>query len=102
MAISNDTKTVSKCQLVPVKKQAFSEKIEAITPLFLATIGAVIGIVVLSQPKIDETKATAGMGLAVMSIFGGASIAKKAIKSKPDFAVKQQDANLEVDTPADR
>ena len=74
-------------------KNLIPEVIEAITPLFLATIGAVIGVVVLIQPEIDNTKATAGLGLAGTSIAGSAGLARTS-RSEQNLAVKQQDENL--------
>ncbi|MEL6439860.1 MAG: hypothetical protein AAFQ80_11475 [Cyanobacteria bacterium J06621_8] len=54
------------------------DTIEAITPLFIATVGAIIGIVVLVQPaeRIDNTRATAGLGLAGTAIAGAAGLAR--------------------------
>ena len=53
-------------------KNSIPEIIEAATPLVLATIGGVIAIVVLMQPTIDNdnTKVTAGLGLAGTAIAG--------------------------------
>ena len=76
-------------------KTSISEIIEALTPLILATIGAVIGIVVLVQPKISETRATAGLGLAGTAIAGAAGLARTS-NNEQDFSVKQQDGNLKV------
>lgn len=101
MTTYNNTKASNKRQSVPVVNQSVPEIIEAITPLFLATIGAVIGVVVLIQPEINDTRATAGLGLAGTSIAGAAGLARTG-RSEQDFSVKQQDGNLEVDTPADR
>ena len=80
-------------------KNSIPEVIEAITPLVLATIGAVIGIVVLIQPGINDTRATAGFGLAGTAIAGSAGLARTS-RSEQDFSVKQQDGNLKVETPA--
>ncbi|WP_019503847.1 hypothetical protein [Pleurocapsa sp. PCC 7319] len=100
---SNSIKTSNKRQAAPVVNCSLPEVIEAVTPLFLATIGAVIGVVVLVQPmgRIDDTRATAGLGLAGTAIAGAAGLARTG-RSQQDFSVKQQDGNLEVDTPADR
>ncbi|WP_019503837.1 hypothetical protein [Pleurocapsa sp. PCC 7319] len=99
MTIFNSSKTSNKRQLAPVVNCSLPEVIEAITPLFLATIGAVIGVVVLIQPEINETRATAGLGLAGTAIAGAAGLARTG-RSEQDFSVKQKDGNLEVETPA--
>lgn len=99
----NSSKTSNKRQPAPIANYSISEVIEAITPLFLATIGAVIGVVVLVQPegRIDDTRATAGLGLAGTAIAGAAGLARTS-RSEQDFSVKQQDGRLEVEAPADR
>lgn len=88
-----------KRQLSPRLYSPLPEVIEAITPLFLATVGALIGVVVLVQPDADGTKTTAGLGLAGTAIAGAAGLARTG-RSEQDFSVKQQDGNLEVETPA--
>ncbi|MDJ0746042.1 MAG: hypothetical protein QNJ32_22140 [Xenococcaceae cyanobacterium MO_167.B27] len=74
-------------------QNSISEVFEAVTPLVMATIGALIGVVVLVQPEISDTKATAGLGLAGTAIAGAAGLARTS-KSEQDFSVKQQDGNL--------
>lgn len=74
--------------------------IESATPLFLATVGAVLGIAVLF-PGVTDTKASDALNLAAIAMAGGAGLARSG-RSEQDFSVKQQDGNLEVDTPADR
>lgn len=102
MTTFNNTKTSNKRRLVPVGNQAVPEIIEAITPLFLATVGAIIGVVVLVNDFNDNgTKATAGLGLAGTAITGAAGLARTG-RSGQDFSVKQEDGSLEVETPADR
>lgn len=96
----NSSKISNKRQKAPITNYLIPEVIEAITPLFLATVGAVIGVVVLAT-DVDEPKATAGLGLAGTAIAGAAGLARTG-GSQQDFSVKQQDGNLEVDTPADR
>ena len=76
-------------------KNSIPEVIEALTPLFLATLGALIGVVVLIQPEIDETRATAGLGLAGTAIAGAAGLARSG-KSEQDFSMKQQEQKLKV------
>lgn len=103
MTTFNRTKNLNKPQQAPVVNYANPEFIEAITPLFLGAIGAVIGFVVLVQPtgRIDNTRATAGLGLAGTAIAGAAGLARSG-RSEQGFSVKEQDGNLEVETPADR
>ncbi len=79
-------------------KNSISEIIEALNPLILATIGGVIGVVVLVQPGINETKMTAGLGLAGTAIAGAAGLARTG-KNEQDFSVRQKDGNLAVKTP---
>ena len=71
-------------------KNSIPEIIESLTPLILATIGAVIAIVILFQPSISETRATAGFGLAGTAIAGAAGLARTG-SSEQDFSLKQQD-----------
>ena len=78
-------------------KNLIPEIIESLTPLILATVGAVIAIVVLFQPSISETRATAGFGLAGTAIAGAAGLARTG-NSEQGFSVKQQDENLKVET----
>lgn len=101
MTNSNDKKNLNKYQLASGANYSLPEVIEAITPLFLATIGAVIGVIVLIQPKINDTRATAGLGLAGTAIAGAAGLARTG-RNEQDFSVKQQDGFLEIETPADR
>jgi hypothetical protein len=75
------------------------EVIRAITPMFMATIGAVIAVTVLVSPKITDAKWSAGLGLAGTAIAGAAGLAQSS-KNEPDFSVKKQGDNLEVETPA--
>jgi len=77
------------------------ELIRAITPIFMATIGAVIGITVLVSPNITDAKWSAGLGLAGTAIAGAAGLAQTS-KSEPDFSVKKQGDNFQVETPANQ
>ncbi len=67
--------------------------------MFMATIGAVIAIAVLVSPKITDAKWSAGLGLAGTAIAGAAGLAQSS-KQEPDFSVKKQGDNLQVETPA--
>ena len=78
-------------------KNSISDIIEALTPLTLAAVGALIGIVVLVQPNIKETTATAGLGLAGTAIAGAAGLARSSTGEK-DASLKQN-GNLKVETP---
>ena len=96
----NNSKTSNKRQQASIA-YLLPEVIEAISPLFLATIGAVIGVAIIIKPPADSTIATAGMGLAGTAIAGAAGLARTG-RSEQGFSVKEQDGNLEVETPADR
>ncbi len=52
------------------------ETIRALTPVFLATIGGVMGIAVLVTPNLGEAKWSAGFGLAGTAIAGAAGLAQ--------------------------
>jgi hypothetical protein len=80
-------------------KSLTPEVIRAITPMFMATIGAVIGVAVLVSPKITDAKWSAGLGLAGTAIAGAAGLAQSS-KNEPDFSVNKQGDNLQVKTPA--
>ena len=96
----NSYKTSNKRQQAPIANYSIPEVIEAVTPLFLATIGGVIAVVVLIQPNVKAEKATAGLGLAGTAIAGAAGLARTG-RNGQDFSVKQEDGTLEVETPAD-
>jgi uncharacterized membrane protein len=80
-------------------KSLTPEVIQAITPIFMATIGGVIGVAVLVSPNITSSKWSAGLGLAGTAIAGAAGLAQNS-KNEPDFSVKTRGDNLEVETPA--
>ncbi|MEH2284858.1 MAG: hypothetical protein V7K90_26670 [Nostoc sp.] len=80
-------------------KSLTPEIIRAITPMFMATIGAVIGVAVLVSPNITDAKWSAGLGLAGTAIAGAAGLAQSS-KNEPDFSVKKRGDNLEVETPS--
>lgn len=78
------------------------EVIRALTPIFLATIGGLIGIVCLVWiPEGNSAKWSSGLGLASTAIAGAAGLARTS-KDEPDFSVKQQDGNVEVKTPGEK
>ncbi len=59
-------------------KSLTPEIIRAATPMFMATIGAIISITVLVSPNITDTKWTAGLGLAGTAIAGAAGLAQSS------------------------
>lgn len=74
------------------------EIIRSATPLVLAAVGAVIGVLVVVK-DIDTQKATAAFGLAGTAIAVPAGLAQSG-KSDSDFSVKQRGEDLEVTTPS--
>ncbi len=100
MTTFNNAKTANKRQQPHITNYSLPEVIESATPLFLATVGAVLGVVVLIS-NVSDTKASDALNLAAIAMAGGAGLARSG-RSGQDFSVKQQDGNLEVDTPADR
>jgi hypothetical protein len=73
-------------------KSSTPELIRAITPMFIATIGAVIAVAVIVT-KNDSAQFSAGLGLAGTAIAGAAGLAQSS-KSEPDFSVSKQGDNL--------
>ena len=62
----------------------FAELINSLTPVFLALVGALIGISALFL-KVDEVRFTSAMGLAGTSIAGASGLAQSSPKSnKPN------------------
>lgn len=53
-----------------------AELIRALTPCFLAGIGGAIGLAVIFSPGLNETRSTAGLGLAGTAIAGAAGLAQ--------------------------
>ncbi|MDZ8184165.1 MAG: hypothetical protein RMX96_04785 [Nostoc sp. ChiSLP02] len=80
-------------------KSSTPELIRAITPMFIATIGAVIAVAVIFSPNAkDQSQMSAGFGLAGTAIAGAAGLAQSS-KNEPDFSVSKQGENLKVETP---
>ncbi len=73
--------------------------IRAITPIFMASVGASIGIAVLVTPNISDAKWSAGLGLAGTAIAGAAGLAQSS-KNEQDFSVKGD--HLQVKTPGSK
>lgn len=70
------------------------ELIRACTPLFLATVGGVFGVVVLTQPtKLSEGQWAAGLGLAGTAIAGAAGLAQT---TKTESTVTGQNAKVQI------
>ncbi|MBO3459952.1 hypothetical protein G7B40_040205 [Aetokthonos hydrillicola Thurmond2011] len=56
------------------------ETINAVTPLFLASIGCAIAIGMLVTKDLSDTKWTAGLGVASTAIAGAAGLAQTSGK----------------------
>ncbi|MBD2014336.1 hypothetical protein H6F96_10165 [Microcoleus sp. FACHB-53] len=70
------------------------EVIRACTPLFLATIGGLFGVIVLMQPtKLSESQSAAGLGLAGTAIAGAAGLAQT---TKTESTVTGQNAKVQI------
>lgn len=63
------------------------EIIRALTPMFLATIGGVIGLAVVINNGLQEGQWTAGVGLAGTAIAGAAGLAQSN-KGESNFVQK--------------
>lgn len=50
--------------------------IRALTPIFLGLVGGIVGIVVLTNSTLSDTKWAAGLGLASTAIGGACGIAQ--------------------------
>jgi hypothetical protein len=74
------------------------EVIRAMTPIFIASVGAIIGVATLFSPNMTDAKTSAGFGLAGTAIAGAAGLAQGS-KNEQDFSVKQRGNNLEVESP---
>jgi hypothetical protein len=74
------------------------EIIRAMTPMFIASVGAIIGVAVLFSPGISDAKTSAGFGLAGTAIAGAAGLAQSS-KNEPDFSVKKRGNDLDVESP---
>lgn len=67
-----------------------AEMIRAITPIVLTVSGAVIGLFVVINERIDPQIATAAFGLAGTAIAGAAGLAQPN-KGEPNAATKQDE-----------
>lgn len=73
-------------------KPITSEFISSLTPIFIATIGGIIGVAVLISPTANDAgKWSAGMGLAGTAIAGAAGLAQSG---KRELTVSEQRPNL--------
>lgn len=82
-------------------KFLYPEAIRAITPLLLASVGALIGVCVVMNKDIQGEKSTAALGLAGTAIAGAAGLAQSG-KSEPDFSVRKEGEKLQVNTPSEQ
>ena len=80
-------------------KQLTPEFIRAITPLFIASIGGVIGVVVVLVPTIEDAKWSSAMGLAGTAIAGAAGLAQSNEKPESNVSVEKAEKHRPVETP---
>ena len=62
-------------------KPTNTDLIQALTPIFLATVGAIIGVSALFS-SINDTKLTADMGLSGTAIAGASGLAQSSSNEK--------------------
>ncbi|HEY9729817.1 MAG TPA: hypothetical protein V6D50_25490 [Chroococcales cyanobacterium] len=76
-------------------KSITPELINSLTPIFIATIGGIIGVTVLVTPssKEDSAKGASAMGLAGTAIAGAAGLAQSG---KSESTVSGQNSKLIV------
>ncbi|WP_228061307.1 hypothetical protein [[Phormidium] sp. LEGE 05292] len=74
---------------------ANAELIRALTPIFFATIGGVIGIAVLINPQLKEGQWTAGLGLAGTAIAGAAGLAQSS-KGESKVLAQKDVQNIKI------
>lgn len=70
------------------------EIIQALTPLFLGTVGCIIGVGALFLPVDDKGRAASAIGLAGTAIAGAAGLAKNE-----SFSVEKKGDNVKVASP---
>ncbi|WP_375512741.1 hypothetical protein [uncultured Nostoc sp.] len=82
-------------------KPLIPEVIRAITPMFIATIGAVIAVAVIVSPnsKNNPAQLSSGFGLAGTAIAVPAGLAQSS-KSESDFSVSKEGDKLNVSSPS--
>jgi hypothetical protein len=68
-------------------KRITPELIHSLTPIFIATIGGIIGVAVLFVPTNNDAKWSSAMGLAGTAIAGAAGLAQSG---KSESTVSQQ------------
>lgn len=74
------------------------EVIRAFTPVFLATIGGVIGLAVVLSPQLSDGQRSSGIGLAGTAIAGAAGLAQTT-KNESNVTA-QGNARVVQDNPA--
>ena len=80
-------------------KDSTPEFIRAITPLFLASIGGLIGVVVLLVPTMDAAKSSSALGLAGTAIAGAAGLAQSNDKSETNASIEKEGKHWSIETP---
>lgn len=65
-------------------KSITPELIQALTPVFIATIGGIIGVTVLFVDTNDAEKWSSAMGLAGTAIAGAAGLAQSGKRQSTD------------------
>ncbi len=70
------------------------EVIRAFTPIFLATVGGVIGLAVVISPQLTDGQRSSGIGLAGTAIAGAAGLAQS---TKNEAHITGQNATVQVD-----
>jgi uncharacterized membrane protein YjfL (UPF0719 family) len=73
------------------------EIIRAMTPMFIATLGAIIGVAALFSTDPQGHKVSAALSLAGTAIGGAAGLAQS---SKQDISVEKEGDNFQVKSPA--
>lgn len=79
---------------------ALPEILRSSTPLFLALIGGVVGVVAVIN-NLDATKMTAAMGLAGTAIAGAAGLAQPG-KNESNFSATQEGDRLRISANDDQ
>ncbi|MDJ0704869.1 MAG: hypothetical protein QNJ46_16425 [Leptolyngbyaceae cyanobacterium MO_188.B28] len=75
--------------------------IRAITPLFLASIGGIIGVAAVLTPSTDDARWSSALGLAGTAIAGAAGLAQSNDKNESNVLAdqhKSQDSSAEART----
>ena len=76
-------------------KPITAQLINSLTPIFIATIGGIIGVTVLLTDS-NDAKWSSGMGLAGTAIAGASGLAQS---SKTESTVSEQDSKPLIRNP---